>query len=69
MYEVSNKEHADGAITGKIMRFVDETHCVSAGSFRINPDGSIERAPAFLKKAAKLAKPVVSLGIGSGGPI
>lgn len=75
-YEVSNTEHGDGAITGSIWKFL--THnpdgsgkCVKAGSFRINPNGSIARAPAFLKKAAKdgtSARPASgAVGFGSGG--
>lgn len=51
-YETSNTEHRDGAITGTIWRFIGNEHAVRAGSFRINPDGDIGRAPAFLKKAA-----------------
>lgn len=74
-FEISNKEHADGAITGTIMRIVPapashramiaptaaEMACGveaetffarKAGSFRINGDGSIARAPAFLKAAS-----------------
>jgi hypothetical protein len=66
MFEVSNKEHNDGAITGKILRFVSETHVVNNGSFRIEPDGVCSRAPAFLKEAAKKAKSVIG-DIGSGG--
>lgn len=54
-FEVSGVEHADGAITGSIHRFVDKGRCVRSGSFRIEGDGTITRAPAFLKKAAKVA--------------
>jgi len=67
MFEVSNKEHHDGAITGSIQRFVDDTHVVKAGSFRIEPDGTVSRAPAFLK--AIKGKLLTRNGIGSGGPI
>lgn len=51
-YETSHTEHRDGAITGTIWRFTDDEHAVRSGTFRINPDGTIARAPAFLKKAA-----------------
>lgn len=60
MYEVSNKEHLDGAITGKIMCFISETHVVNKGSFRIEPDGKVSRAPKFLRLAAMQAKPCPS---------
>lgn len=70
-FEVSNTEHEDGAITGTIARFINESQCVSAGSFRINGDGSIARAPAALKAAAKNYadnRPAGNLvSIGSGG--
>jgi hypothetical protein len=70
-YEVSNKEHYDGAITGTLMKFLPgSTMCKSAGSFRIEGDGTVARAPKFLKDAAKNAKPVTPvLSIGSGGPM
>lgn len=55
-YEASRTEHRDGAITGVIWKFVDETHVVKVGTFRINGDGTIARAPAFLKKAAAAVK-------------
>lgn len=51
-WEASNTEHRDGAITGKIWKFVDADHVIGVSTFRINPDGTIGRAPAFLKKAA-----------------
>jgi hypothetical protein len=74
-FEVSRTEHADGAITGSVMKKVaapTPTKVVTvpsmveqalgiaqsesfwarkAGSFRINGDGTIARAPAFLKAA------------------
>jgi hypothetical protein len=52
-YETSNREHADGAITGKIWRMADGDLAYPAGTFRINPDGTIARAPKALKDAAK----------------
>lgn len=58
-YEVSRVEHNDGAITGTIISMLDGTgtaeHCLGkrVGSFRIEPDGTVSRAPSFLKAAAK----------------
>lgn len=53
-YERSNKEHRDGAITGTIWRYLpDGEHVRKAGSFRIEGDGTITRAPAVLKGFAK----------------
>ena len=51
-WEASRKEHRDGSITGQIFRHVDPTHVRPSGSFRINGDGTIRRAPKFLKDAA-----------------
>ena len=52
MWEHSRKEHGDGAITGRIWRFLPDERITPNGSFRIEGDGSITRAPAFLKKAS-----------------
>lgn len=60
-FEVSRTEHYDGAITGTIWREIpplpgdgpDTRRCRRGGSFRIEPDGKVSRAPAFLKAAAK----------------
>jgi hypothetical protein len=53
-FETSRTEHYDGAITGTIWRFLpDDKHVRKSGSFRIEGDGEVTRAPAFLKKAAK----------------
>ena len=50
-FENSRREYEDGAITGTIWRFLpNDTHVRKSSSFRINGDGSIERAPSFLKK-------------------
>ena len=55
MFEVSRKEHRDGAITGEILRYenydpkADSNVCYEAGHFRIEPDGTCKRAPAILK--------------------
>lgn len=48
MIEMSRREHADGAITGKIWKFVGE-NCISPQSFRINGDGTIETGPKWMK--------------------
>ena len=54
-FEPSRHEHRDGAITGKVYRMGPPTEpdgggpCYPAGSFRINADGSVARAPRFLK--------------------
>jgi hypothetical protein len=52
-FEVSRREHRDGAITGVIQRF-DGEYCTKAGTFRIEPDGSIRRAPKVLKDVPAL---------------
>jgi len=67
-WEVSRTEHADGAITGSILKTVrkptvDELAkepylagwSVRAGTFRIEGDGTVARAPKFLKDVAKRA--------------
>jgi DNA-binding transcriptional regulator PaaX len=55
--ETSRVEHADGAITGTVMRVTaqvgDTSQCVRAGNFRIDGDGAIVRAPAHLKALGK----------------
>lgn len=64
-WEASRIEHADGAITGSIFKTIRKPTAedlaknpylagwsVKAGTFRINPDGSIARAPKWLKGAA-----------------
>lgn len=56
MFDASRVEHDDGAITGTILRFDGDPcgreSCPASvvGSFRINPDGSVARAPSFLRK-------------------
>jgi hypothetical protein len=69
-YEISNVEHADGAITGKVWRFVGEKHCKPLSGFRIEPDGRVSRGRKWLKTAAQGA--VSRFGpnaqVGSGGP-
>lgn len=52
-YERSNVEHRDGAITGVIWKYVGEDMARRSGTFRINGDGTIERAPKTLKDFAK----------------
>lgn len=68
MFEVSNKEHDDGAITGSVLKFIDETRAIPAGSFRIEGDGTVARGPKFLKDAVKASgQRAERNGIGSGG--
>jgi len=69
-FEISNTEHADGAITGKIFRFVGVDSCRPVSSFRVEPDGRVSRAPKWLKEAAKGARPRFPANAlpGSGGP-
>jgi hypothetical protein len=55
------RENDDGAYTGTIYRmaehgindFEGQTAAFKVASFRINPDGTVERAPKFLKAASK----------------
>lgn len=56
-YEIG-KENNDGAITGIVFEFIGESNiqegyltrpCKKAGSFRIEPDGSIKRFPGIPK--------------------
>ena len=59
-WEPSNREHANGAITGSILLMLEKRPdgsgtCRKVGSFRIEPDGSVKRGPAILKLAAKTA--------------
>lgn len=51
--ENSRTEHDDGAITGAIWKNLPGNMCKRSGTFRINGDGSIARAPKVLKEAAK----------------
>jgi hypothetical protein len=50
-WERSNTEHSDGAITGQIHKVDTAGFCHSAGSFKIEGDGTITRVPKFLKDA------------------
>ena len=73
MLEVSSVEHNDGSITGSILVQFGETKSDGSfsahrcGTFRINGDGTIERAPIILKLAALKAPIPPAKGIGSGG--
>ena len=73
-FETSRTEHSDGAITGTIQKWIPGTDFTKiSGSFRIEGDGTVTRAPKFLKDAAKNAKPVEPVlsfrerGLGSDG--
>jgi hypothetical protein len=60
-FDVSRKEHNDGAITGTIYKFLKgSTYVKSAGSFRIEGDGTITRAPKFLKDHIRANADVVA---------
>lgn len=48
-FESSRREHSDGAITGSIWKFVNDTQVVKSGSFKIERDGRISRGPALFK--------------------
>jgi hypothetical protein len=58
-WETSRTEHSDGAITGRIFKMIrmgnlvnpNENYCRPSGTFRIEGDGTITRAPKFLKNA------------------
>lgn len=65
-WEVSSREHVDGAITGNVYKMLPDNRCVGCASFRINPDGSVARAPAFLKGIKGDARSK-GFGVGSGG--
>jgi len=81
-WETSRTEHADGAITGSIVKVTvknpdGSSYCRKVGTFRIEGDGRIARAPKWLKDAAiaRVGRHAVEgadgsaskLGIGSGG--
>jgi hypothetical protein len=51
-WEQSRTEHHDGAITGSIYRMDRHGYCRRSGTFRIEGDGTVSRAPAFLRAAA-----------------
>lgn len=51
-FETTCTDHEDGAICGSIWRYLpDGEHVRRSGTFRINGDGTIARAPKFLKDA------------------
>lgn len=54
-YEIANTEHSDGAITGTVWMIFDHPtlgeRCKRVSTFRINGDGTVKRAPKFLKDA------------------
>lgn len=51
-WELSRTEHHDGAITGSVYKMVSATQCRRASTLRIEPNGQVSRAPAFLKQVA-----------------
>jgi len=44
------REQRDGAVTGTIYREVPPNHACRVGSFRIEPNGTITRAPFSMKE-------------------
>ena len=46
-FDTSRKEHTDGAITGSVFKMTGEL-CRKCGSFRIEGNGTVTRAPAGL---------------------
>lgn len=50
-YEIG-RENGDGAITGTIWKVLIDGRCKRSGTFRVNPDGTIARAPKILKEVA-----------------
>jgi len=51
-FETTCRDHDDGEICGSIWRYLpDGTHVRKSGTFRINGDGTIDRAPKFFKDA------------------
>jgi hypothetical protein len=49
-FEHTRRDHDDGAICGSIWKFLpDGVHVRKSGSFRINGDGTVAKAPKFLK--------------------
>lgn len=59
-WELARTEHADGAITGTVWRFLTTgpntqsaaRYAKRSGSFCIEGDGAVTRAPKFLKGAS-----------------
>lgn len=72
MVEISNREHADGSITGKIIKRIGVTRPdgswsgKTVGSIKIDGSGKIVRAPKFLKEGLNI-RDTSGRGIGSGG--
>jgi hypothetical protein len=64
-FEVSRREHDDGAITGTSWKHVtQEGHVRRAGSWRINGDGTVARYPTswpFPKDSALEVAPMFTL--------
>jgi hypothetical protein len=54
-WDITRTEWEDGAITGSICRTLNDTSpdgrflCRKVGTFRINGDGTVARAPTFLR--------------------
>lgn len=48
-WEASRTEHNDGAITGTVWKQLNNGNCLKSGTFRIEGNGTVTRAPKFLK--------------------
>lgn len=49
-WEISRREHDDGAITGGIFRMLPNNFASACGSFRIEGSGEVSRGPVWFKK-------------------
>lgn len=55
----TGREREDGAITGSVFKTVTaEGNCRRAGSFKINPDGTVERFPGVDKQLLAAAEKI-----------
>lgn len=62
MFEIG-RENRDGSITGTIHKFLpDNVHVRKSSTFKINPDGSIQRGPKFFKQKAFLVLEFLNSG-------
>lgn len=50
-FEASRREHSDGAITGSVFKMLPGNRCRKVSTFRIDGDGTVSRAPKYLKRA------------------
>jgi len=50
------RENRDGAVTGKVQKITVDRYCKTAGTFRIEPDGTIRRFPTSTKAQRNVAR-------------